>query len=127
MTGILDINLGGKIHRLRFNNFSRMEIAKRLVKGDGLPHPESFIKAVDEMASDNHLLLMKIIIYAGICGESYIKSDKPALTIEEIGEIVATEDAETLFKAWRAFLDAEGINLPVEEKKPTPPKKKRRR
>lgn len=123
MHGKSVVQLGGKPVQLWFNNFSKVEMAKWITpklpvdtkeetkepkKGDEV----LLIEAIDSLARENHLLLLKNIIYCGIVGQAYGTDKAIPMTREQIAEQVATADFEQLYDVWYDFMDAMGFNLP---------------
>lgn len=123
MNGIVEVEIFGKKRALVFNNYARVEIAKH-VDTD----PLNILDAVQEMNERNHLLLLKVLVYAAHCGDCYRRQNVTDLSMEDIGEWLAEASEADLYDVFKAFLDAEGFNLPpddLKKKKATrKPKKK---
>lgn len=123
MNGIVEVEIFGKKRALVFNNYARVEIAKH-VDVD----PLNILDAVQELNERNHLLLLKVLVYAAHCGDCYRRQNVTDLSMEDIGEWLAEASETDLYNVFKAFLDAEGFNLPPDDLKKKPatrkPKKK---
>lgn len=109
-----------------FNNYARIEIAKVIGEASGkafeaISHAD-ILATVGKMAADNHLALMRHIIWAGVLGVAYAKDELPAISRSELFEAIAVADQDEIYSAWRVFLAAMGMNLPESgsEKKKIP-------
>lgn len=109
-----------------FNNYARIEIAKVIGEASGkafeaISHAD-ILATVGKMAADNHLALMRHIIWAGVLGVAYAKDELPAISRGELFEAIAIADQDEVYSAWKVFLSAMGMNLtaPESEKKKIP-------
>lgn len=112
MHKIVEVEIKGKKRALIFNNYARVEIA-RVLNMD----PLHILDSIEELSNRNYLLLLKTLVYAGHCGDCYRRQDTTDLTREDIGEWIGDAHDDILFEVYRAFLDAEGFNLPKDDKK----------
>src|SRR5690554_5529189 len=118
MTGIIEIEVLGQKRSLRFNNFAKVEISKAISLD-----ATKILDHIQEMAKENHLLLLKLIVWAGHCGDCYRRQDTTDLSKEDIGDWVATASDEVLHGVFSAFLESEGVGIPAPKKKARAAKK----
>ena len=117
MNGILEITLNGKKERLRFNNYARNELRRFFVPEDkGYLTEGELMKAIIEKWKENEHLLLKMLVYAGIVGDSLVNGFTSRVRQEDIGEYIGEAPAEELLEVWKAFLAAQGFDLSQEEK-----------
>lgn len=116
MNGILEITLNGKQERLHFNNY-----AKDVLRPFFIPEGKAYItegelmKAIIEKWQENEHALLKMLVYAGIYGDSLAgKYFNSRLSAEEIGKYIGEAKAEDLLKVWKVFLEAQGFSLEPE-------------
>ena len=107
MTGTIEIEIHGVKRALVFNNFARMEIARHMDVD-----PIKILDSIQELNNRSPLLLIKIIVYAGHCGDCYRRQNVTDLTMDDIGDWVSEADDDTMFAIYKAFMEAEGIGLP---------------
>ena len=116
MNGITHITLNKEQYRVRFNNYFRSEISKIFLKeGEAMLTGDQLSQRIIDKWRENETLLIRDLVYAGICGDSYVTLSTPRLTLAEVGEHIGEAPAEELFAIWRLFLDAQGYNLSREE------------
>lgn len=119
MHGRLRIKLNGLDVALWFNNFSRLEIAKNMLPPkDGFkakPQEIELIEAIEKMANENHLLLMREIIWSGVIGHAYGTDTTNEFTRLKISELIAESDQGALTEIWLVFLESIGMNLDKKE------------
>lgn len=122
MTGIIEVEIHGVKRPLMFNNFATVELSKHLDVD-----PLRILESVQELNNRNHLLMIKLFVYAGHCGDCYRRQNTTDLTMDEIGDWVATASDDDLYAIYKCFMDAAGLNLPEDEikKKPKTPRKPR--
>lgn len=130
MNGIHHITLENKQYGIRFNNYARAELRKFFMKEGEFQLTETQLtERIIEKWKENDVLLLKIIVYAGIVGDSLVKHDTPLLTREEVGAYIGEADEKELYDIWKTFLDAQGIGLnkeaPKEQKKKKATRKKK--
>lgn len=115
MHGKLSIKITGKDIPLWFNNYSKIELGKAIIKSkNGYPaKPEEsvIIQAIDELANSNHILLMKEVIWSGILGHAYAVDETPLITRKELSADLAIMSNDQLYQIWVAFLESMGMNL----------------
>lgn len=121
MNGIVEIEILGKKRALVFNNYARVEIAKH-VDVD----PLNILDSVQELNERNHLLLLKVLVYAAHCGDCYRRQNVTDLGMDDIGEWLADASEDDLYSVFRAFLDAEGFDLPPDDLKKKATKKSKK-
>lgn len=123
MHGRLRIELSGLDVALWFNNFSRLEIAKNLLPPkdgfDAKPQEVELIESIEKLANENHLVLMREIIWSGVVGYAYGTDTKNEFTRVKISELIATADQGNLAQVWSCFLESIGMNLDKDETKST--------
>ena len=126
MTGIYYITLNGKRERLHFNQYANAELANFLIPEERLTDiPEiEVMRAIIEKSKKNLPALIKMIIYAGIVGDSLVTRFEPRLTQEEIGQYVAEAKDEELRKIWKDFIKVQTTNPEKEEENEDSEKKK---
>ncbi len=114
MTGIMTLNIGGKNRTLRFNNFSAIELAKIIYKGENANfETEDLLNRIMKLNEKNHFLLVKTLIYAGIIGNDYVVGFDESVTVEQVGEWIAEIGEEDIYSVWQTFWTSMGIDLPA--------------
>lgn len=98
-----------------FNNYARQELAKFILDGaNPLPHPDDFVKAIDELYQSDFHDLCNMVAYCGYLGFCYEKRTIPDLSFSRFPE---PKDGA---KIWIEFLKAEGVFIqftePIPEK-----------
>ncbi|AGO48503.1 hypothetical protein Phi18:2_gp54 [Cellulophaga phage phi18:2] len=115
MTGKIDIKIGEKMVHLWFNNYSKAELAKIILPKDkGNPaKPEEFplLRALNRLAEENYLDLMRDIIWVGILGSSFANDEPNKIEKKEVSNHIATAPESVLYSCWLCFLDAMGVNI----------------
>jgi hypothetical protein len=125
MNGIHEIELNGNKERIRFNQYARAELRKFFMPaGKAYLTETELTQAIIDKWKENDVLLIKIIVYAGIVGDSLVTGFTPRLTQEEVGEFIGSAKDEELLTIWRVFLEAQGFNLSQEQDEQTEKKKK---
>ena len=116
MNGIVRVELGGEERTLRFNNFSDIELAKVLFDDEtAKPNVHDFVGAILKLNAENHLLLVKMLVYSGLIGNDYVVGFKKTATPEEVGNWLSTAKADDIKKIWLTFMDAYGLTLKPEK------------
>jgi hypothetical protein len=114
MTGIMKLNIGGKERVLRFNNFSAIELAKIIYKGEQANfETEDLLNRIMKLNEKNHFLLVKTLIYAGIIGNDYVVGFDESVTVEQVGEWIAEIGEEDIYSVWQTFWTSMGVDLPA--------------
>jgi hypothetical protein len=114
MTGIMTLNIGGKNRTLRFNNFSAIELAKIIYKGENANfETEDLLNRIMKLNEKNHFLLVKTLIYAGIIGNDYVVGFEESVTVEQVGEWIAEICEEDIYSVWQTFWTSMGVDLPA--------------
>ena len=114
MTGIMTLNIGGKSRLLRFNNFSAIELAKIIYKGENANfETEDLLNRIMKLNEKNHFLLVKTLIYAGIIGNDYVVGFEESVTVEQVGEWIAEISEEDIYSVWQTFWTSMGVDLPA--------------
>ena len=114
MTGIMTLNIGGKNRTLRFNNFSAIELAKIIYKGENANfQTEDLLNRIMKLNEKNHFLLVKTLIYAGIIGNDYVVGFDESVTVEQVGEWIAEIGEEDIYSVWQTFWTSMGVDLPA--------------
>jgi len=114
MTGIMTLNIGGKNRTLRFNNFSAIELAKIIYKGENANfETEDLLNRIMKLNEKNHFLLVKTLIYAGIIGNDYVVGFDESVTVEQVGEWIAEIGEEDIYSVWQTFWTSMGVDLPA--------------
>ena len=114
MTGIMKLKIGGQERTLRFNNFSAIELAKIIYNGEQANfETEDLLSRIMKLNEENHYLLVKTLVYAGIIGNDYVVGFKKSATSEEVGEWVAELSAEDIYSVWNTFWSSMGVDLPA--------------
>jgi hypothetical protein len=114
MTGIMTLNIGGKNRTLRFNNFSAIELAKIIYKGENANfETEDLLNRIMKLNEKNHFLLVKTLIYAGIIGNDYVVGFEESVTVEQVGEWIAEISEEDIYSVWQIFWTSMGVDLPA--------------
>jgi hypothetical protein len=114
MTGIMTLNIGGKNRTLRFNNFSAIELAKIIYKGENANfETEDLLNRIMKLNEKNHFLLVKTLIYAGIIGNDYVVGFEESVTVEEVGEWIAEIGEQDIYSVWQTFWTSMGVDLPA--------------
>jgi hypothetical protein len=114
MTGIMKLSIGGKDRVLRFNNFSAIELAKIIYKGEQANfETEDLLNRIMKLNEKNHFLLVKTLIYAGIIGNDYVVGFEESVTVEQVGEWIAEISEEDIYSVWQTFWTSMGVDLPA--------------
>lgn len=114
MTGIMTLNIGGKNRTLRFNNFSAIELAKIIYKGENANfETEDLLNRIMKLNEKNHFLLVKTLIYAGIIGNDYVVGFEESVTVEQVGEWIAEINDKDIYSVWQTFWTSMGVDLPA--------------
>ena len=114
MTGIIKIKIGGQERTLRFNNFSAIELAKIIYKGEQANfETDDLLKRIMKLNEKNHFLLVKILIYAGIIGNDYVVGFDESVTVEQVGDWIADIGEENIYSVWQTFWSSMGVDLPA--------------
>jgi hypothetical protein len=114
MTGIIKLSIGGKDRVLRFNNFSAIELAKIIYKGEQANfETEDLLNRIMKLNEKNHFLLVKTLIYAGIIGNDYVVGFEESVTVEQVGEWIADISEGDIYSVWQTFWTSMGIDLPA--------------
>ena len=66
-----------------------------------------------KLNEENHYLLVKTLVYAGIIGNDYVVGFKKSATSEEVGEWIAELSAEDIYSVWNTFWSSMGVDLPA--------------
>jgi hypothetical protein len=114
MTGIMKLNIGGQERTLRFNNFSAIELAKIIYKGEQANfETEDLLDRIMKLNEKNHYLLVKTLIYAGIIGNDYVVGFSESATVEQVGEWISELSGEEIYSVWNTFWSSMGVDLPA--------------
>jgi hypothetical protein len=114
MTGIIKLSIGGKERVLRFNNFSAIELAKIIYKGEQANfETDDLLKRIMNLNEKNHFLLVKTLIYAGIIGNDYVVGFEESVTVEQVGEWIADISEGDIYSVWQTFWTSMGVDLPA--------------
>jgi hypothetical protein len=114
MTGIIKLSIGGKDRVLRFNNFSAIELAKIIYKGEQANfETEDLLNRIMKLNEKNHFLLVKTLIYAGIIGNDYVVGFEESVTVEQVGEWIADINEGDIYSVWQTFWTSMGVDLPA--------------
>lgn len=114
MTGIMKLNIGGQERTLRFNNFSAIELAKIIYKGEQANfETDDLLDRIMKLNEKNHYLLIKTLIYAGIIGNDYVVGFSESATVEQVGEWISELSGEEIYSVWNTFWSSMGVDLPA--------------
>lgn len=114
MTGIMKLNIGGKERTLRFNNFSAIELAKIIYNGEQANfETEDLLNRIMKLNEENHYLLVKTLIYAGLIGNDYVVGFTKTATAEQVGEWISELSADEIYSVWNTFWLSMGVDLPA--------------
>jgi len=98
---------------LRFNNYSAIELAKIIYKGEQVDFDtEDLLSRIMKLNEKNHFLLVKTLIYAGIIGNDYVVGFEETVTVEQVGEWIADISEADIYTVWQTFWSSMGVNLP---------------
>ena len=104
MTGIIKLKIGGQERTLRFNNFSAIELAKIIYNGEQANfETEDLLDRIMKLNEENHYLLIKTLIYAGLIGNDYVVGFKKTATSEQVGDWIAELNGEEIYSVWNTF------------------------
>jgi hypothetical protein len=107
----MQVTIGGKELRLKFNNFAHIELAKLLFPDKHLIYnPNDVVERLNEIGESNPLLLMKYLIYAGVAGNDLETGFSVGISHTEIGELLGKSEFNETIKVWDEFLKAMGLN-----------------
>ena len=114
MTGIMKLKIGGQERTLRFNNFSAIELAKIIYNGEQANfETEDLLSRIMKLNEENHYLLVKTLVYAGIIGNDYVVGFSESVSVEQVGEWIAELSAEDIYSVWNTFWSSMGVDLPA--------------
>lgn len=114
MTGIIKLNIGGKERTLRFNNFSAIELAKIIYNGEQANfETDDLLNRIMKLNEENHYLLVKTLIYAGLIGNDYVVGFTKTATAEQVGEWISELNADEIYSVWNTFWSSMGVDLPA--------------
>ena len=114
MTGIIKLNIGGQERTLRFNNFSAIELAKIIYNGEQANfETEDLLNRIMKLNEENHYLLVKTLIYAGLIGNDYVVGFTKTATAEQVGEWISDLSSEEIYSVWITFWKSMGVDLPA--------------
>lgn len=89
-----------------FNNYARQELAKFIMEGAApLPHPDEFVRAIDDLYQTDFNDLCDLIYYCGYLGFCYDREKFPDFSFDRMPM------PENKTEIWIAFLEAEGAFL----------------
>ena len=124
MTKQIELEILGERRLLVFNNYARVEIAKHI---DSPADPVTFLQSIERIHNTNSLLLLKILVYAGHCGDCYRRQSVTDLTMDQVGDWIGEANDDALYQVFNTFLEAEGVKLPPDELKDEDDTKKKKR
>lgn len=114
MTGIIKLNIGGKERTLRFNNFSAIELAKIIYNGEQANfETDDLLNRIMKLNEENHYLLIKTLVYAGLIGNDYVVGFTKTATAEQVGEWISELSADEIYSVWNTFWSSMGVDLPA--------------
>ena len=114
MTGIIKLNIGGQERTLRFNNFSAIELGKIIYNGEQANfETEDLLNRIMKLNEENHYLLIKTLIYAGLIGNDYVVGFTKTATAEQVGEWISELTGDEIYSVWNTFWKSMGVDLPV--------------
>lgn len=114
MTGIIKLNIGGKERTLRFNNFSAIELAKIIYNGEQANfETDDLLNRIMKLNEENHYLLIKTLVYAGLIGNDYVVGFTKTATAEHVGEWISELSADEIYSVWNTFWSSMGVDLPA--------------
>lgn len=114
MTGIIKLNIGGKERTLRFNNFSAIELAKIIYNGEQANfETDDLLNRIMKLNEENHYLLIKTLVYAGLIGNDYVVGFTKTATAEQVGEWISELNADEIYSVWNTFWSSMGVDLPA--------------
>ena len=114
MTGIMKLNIGGQERTLRFNNFSAIELAKIIYNGEQANfETEDLLNRIMKLNEENHYLLIKTLIYAGLIGNDYVVGFTKTATAEQVGEWISDLNGDEIYSVWNTFWKSMGVDLPA--------------
>ncbi len=103
MSGITEINLGGKIVTLRFNNWQKEALGK-LYGTD----PLEAGRKMQERLEESILLVSCDLIYTGMVGNYRVQLKDIDFTIDQIVEWVADADNADIARVFNEWLGSSG-------------------
>lgn len=114
MTGIMKLKIGGQERTLRFNNFSAIELAKIIYNGEQANfETEDLLNRIMKLNEENHYLLIKTLIYAGLIGNDYVIGFTKTATAEQVGEWISELSGDEIYIVWNTFWKSMGVDLPA--------------
>lgn len=114
MTGIMKLKIGGQERTLRFNNFSAIELAKIIYNGEQSNfETEDLLNRIMKLNEENHYLLVKTLIYAGLIGNDYVVGFTKTATAEQVGEWISELNGDEIYSVWNTFWKSMGVDLPA--------------
>jgi hypothetical protein len=114
MTGIIKLNIGGQERTLRFNNFSAIELAKIIYNGEQANfETDDLLNRIMKLNEENHYLLIKTLVYAGLIGNDYVVGFTKTATPEQVGEWISELSVDEIYSVWNTFWSSMGVDLPA--------------
>jgi hypothetical protein len=74
-------------------------------------NPNDVVLKLQEIGSNNSLLLMKYLIYGGILGYDYEVGFKATVTPLDVGKWMGSMNDSNLIEVWDCFLKSQGFGL----------------
>jgi hypothetical protein len=115
MHGKAMLKIGGVLLPLWFNNYSQIELSKLILPADGSypPKPNEFLllNAIQRMSEENHLKLMKEVLWSGVLGQAFATDSAPTVDRVALSTLLATTSESELYTVWTCFLEAMGANI----------------
>lgn len=140
MRGSVIVRLKGKEYMLRFNNYSREAMQNQLRKiipkesvdarrkAKKISLVDAYNQLLSETVEQSKTMALQALIHAGMCGDAYPQFKLPAMTIQEVGQILAELTDEEALSMWvqvnEAKEEADGPAPKKKAKKSPSPKKK---
>jgi hypothetical protein len=110
MNGIIEIQLGGQLRTIRFNNYAKAELGNIY----GLDPLEAGQKLGERM-QDNYVRAIADLVYAGLTGAYYAKGHDRDFTRADVAEWVAEAADTDMAKVFTTWIDATGIRQIIKQ------------
>jgi hypothetical protein len=110
----MKLKIGGQERTLRFNNFSAIELAKIIYNGEQANfETEDLLNRIMKLNEENHYLLVKTLVYAGLIGNDYVVGFHKTATAEQVGEWISELSEDEIYSVWNTFWKSMGVDLPA--------------
>ena len=112
MSGIIEIQLGGQVRTLRFNNWQKEALGKVLGQD-----PLKAAKTLSARAKDSIIDVIFDLVYTGLIGAYRAQRKDIDFTEAEVGEWVGDAENAALAGVFDVWIDSIGVRKLIPEQK----------